>query len=1142
MQEKYSNWNTKLFHNFFQESESGKLVFCYVDDNLLEELGGVNDFLLSVVTSLGYSASITEIMETFKNNPLSINFSAIDPPEYFGIICFTIYTWTIDPNLKAGNFYERFKMSLLNGYQLAGLSIQAAEELNNKWSQSEISKCRALFERLYSNLDKYLNKALRGKIGFFAYKPRESDYVGLPRYHALINSIEKLHIEEALAEFNYHKENVMPPVEICNFIDNYKYKIFRPSSLTKWNNPESAEFQNLLVAIVSSIMSTWDDSNNQFPTELIQKTLKQKGISNTRLGFSFIPFIEKDTFNDQAKLFLMVQSESPQFPNIMLKIEALNRTYLVTKGALNFSRKIDLHVDVWHQLFNSSSSFPFTVEDTYKQYTNLNTLIFFNFSVDVNGYIPTKQVSEGEKYFIFANQTDNTEFFANNPKLQLIQYSPIIEGFYLYRTPDLGLESVIGFKQNNSIEKRTSLSLVNGFRCNQKPGLAYFLEAPPQILVDNDSPCILIISTGSQRIELPNVVHNELVSIPPSILESGEFLISLQFQNHYEQNYLNFSLVPSIISQQTLKECDSLKDSLVSKQFLYDLKDFEITIHTTGAGTSEKLRFFKPKSDDYLYICHTMLDNLSIYYDSLLQTEFLSSEFGLSKTKLYPNPDCGSHEISVYWHGLLVRNITFYVLELPDIDIRFSDQSCIPLKLKTNKILVYRDFNPTCEISISSNEHLPLVLIVNGITKHINSSHFSHSLSLLELNKLSITLVCNQTQLWCSEYTIIKLPSITVGIDKTSGNMWKGSPFFSPAASPTFDMVYDSIDSEMIELFEPYLGDEPYSSSVQEPGYNKYFPKLDKLYIGNNQYFNFRIDGNQIFSYSDAPLSLIRKPILEILLKGKQDENGTYLIDPSLRIILKPELKNIRLISDTFELKKYNDNEYYFKTIKLNHSQKYINVKFNAFWFEECIAEKLVTLGNFSRCEITLYEGTPIFKNLKNVYIKNHAPKGFMVESDEIESTKFRIVINKKIARDAELTYNVLIPFNDLKFNEDDDVIVEVYNGEIKHTSKRFIIVGKNLLYIGREPQMVALVNEDISWQPCWILEKRGKNNPKVYQIQDNLDMNNNVTLDKKSYGSYFSNRKSVAKFWNDLMYMKIEFQCKTDQVEWKKFLDGILS
>jgi len=1142
MQDKYRNWNIKLFHNFFQESESGKLVFCYVDDTLLDELGGVDDFLLSVVTSLGYSASITEIMETFDNNPIRINYTAIDPPDYFGIICFTIYTVTTDPELNAGNFYERFKSSLLKGYKLAGLSNQAAEELNNKWSQSEISKCRTLFEKLYSNLNIYLNKILRGKIGFFAYKPKESDYVGLPRYHALINSIEKLHIEEALAEFNYHKENVMPPEEICNFIDNYKNKIFNSSSLTKWNNLESTEFRNLLVAIVSNIMSTWDDSNNQFPTELIQKTLKQKGISNTRLDYSFIPFIEKDTFDNQAKLFLMVQSESPQFPNIMLKIEVLNRTYTVTKGASNFSRKIDLHVDVWHQLFNSSSSFPVTVEDTYKQYTNFNTLIFFSFSVDVNGFIPTKQISEGGKYLIFANQTDNAEFFANNPKLQLIQYSPIIEGFYLYRTPDLGLESVIGFKQNNSIEKRTSLSLVNGFRCNKKPGLTYFLEAPPQILVDADSPCILIISTGSQRIELPNVIPNELVSIPPSILESGEFLISLQFPNHHEQNYLNFSLVPSIISQQTLKECDSLKDSLVSKQFLYDFKDFEISIHTTGAGTSEKLRFFKPKSDDYLYISHTMLDNLSICYDSLLQTEFLSSELGLSKTKLYPNPDWGSHEISVYWHGLLVRNITFYVLELPDIDIRFSNQSCIPLKLKTNKVLVYRDFNPTCEISISSNEHLPLVLIVNGINKHINSSHFSHSLSLLELNKLSITLVCNQTQLWCSEYTIIKLPSITVGIDKTSGNMWKGSPFYSPAAPPSFDMIYDSVDSEIVELFEPYLGNEPYSTSVQESGYKKFSPRIDRLYIGSHEYFNLRINGNQILTYSEFPLSLMEKPKLEISLKGKQDENGTYLIDPSLRIMLKPDFKNTRLDSNTFELDKCHDNEYCFKKIKIDRYQSFITVKFNAFWFEECIAEKFVTLGNFSRCVISLNEGTPISKNLENVYIKNNAPKGFMVEADEIESTKFRIVINKKIARDAELTYNILMPFYDLEFNENDDVIVEIYNGEIKHTSKRFIIAGKNWFYIGREPQMIALVNEDISWQPCWILEKRGKNNPKVYQIYDDSYKNNNVTLDQKSYVSYFSNYKSVERFWDDLMHMKIEFQCKTDQVKWKKFLDGILS
>jgi hypothetical protein len=1136
----YDTWNTRLFDYFFNENYIDSPVICYVDESLIDEkigkdIGGSRGFIKSIIAPNNepqhFVKRLGELVHKFTKSEKQQN----EAPDYFGVLCLTIAAWTVDANLHGSNYYERLNGLLSPSYEELGVDPQSYI-VGKGINQNLDRQFRLLLKKSFKLLEDYTGTTLDMRKGFFEFRRVGSDYVDIPKAQALLKAKDREGLEYYFSKYGIQPGIDISPDEVRKLIMptalNPKYLTY--STLQHWKS--NSDNQNVICEIVSSLLKHWDGAYKE-----LDSSSNASGHASTRRPIAYLWPVLSITPWKSYELKARIEFANQDFPPspINLKIirdNSIGRQY----GAWSCPFSVD--VNLFENILIASSRINFDSDYKADVCHFPKKVYLFEKSILLGGYIPAKEISIDNPYFIFLRDNETKEFVeVNHSKLMELSLSNKIEGWSLYEAAN-GLLSIEGL---NDIRLRSSskvFELLGGAKIGHGARHKFSEIVPPSIQLLSKIPdgSKVICKHGIDLYEI-NELEDSKFEIDSRLKKEGIFEVFVSDVNGgiiSNFNPIFFELtkckMPEFLN---IEKSRQIHEDLNGIDFLFDKSDFSISFE--GAEILPKMdgTYLQPSDGNSIVIeaSHRLLD-LEVFCG---ETKLEKLDTCNKNIFLVPSLDDGTYAFNVQWHGTHIYCETIKLTTKPIINIEFigafrgNDTGTMWLtegstEVKLNVRIkhfsgpsVYIDIDRKSAKSLKTGEY---AIPIEG-AKSVQVNARWCGLSLFD-----------------KKYEIKPKPDILIELDENTGSKWRGSQIFDPRFPPNFNVLVDEKDAFLLKGLNFLLGDTRLVHESIEDGLIKLSLPQQHTVQGISIPLFVELCDRELALGSAPCISLKEKPSCKIIVEGRELEPGVFRYALPPKITISPPRTDVILLMNDYVVKPDENGSYAFPAALLSKDEKEKEVTMQIRWWDEIIHERVIKFVRKYQYYIALFGAGSITDREISVFAEGKYPRQAKLvkrEPSKPYEIKFGQIGKEKVVLSETSRY--LYSLGDYDAPPGSMHAVEIWQGDLKLHSIRFIIAGSWWLKLGPSEGRIANINTEVDWLACWFIEKRGKHLGRLYNAGNCPKDCSACPCDTtKKYSESYSPSKSEIRLWRKYINKHYEIMDVFEKGSWDLFVGGI--
>ena len=1131
----YLIWNRRLFEYFFNEDNIDSPVICYVDEGVIEEvgkdLGGRDGFIKSVVTVNGYPQHLGRIFGTLVCSKDDCNNSQEKTPPFFGLLCLSILACTVNEELHSGNYYGRLNSILSPVYKGMGEEFEEYHVGEGK-NQSATRTFYRLLQEGFELLEYHTIEHLNADLGFWEFRKFGKDYVDIPRTQALINAMDRSGLERFFAEQGVQPGDEISHDEAKNLIDPLALHVdyLRQATINHWNDNQT--YQDIICEIVISLVKHWDGEYE----ELNQHEQRGQRNSPKRSGAYLVPSLRINTWGEN-ELEFRVEFTSQDCPISHITLKGLSGDVLTSRQHGGWTRSFAIPEVDLQGLLSAKTTQVLRLTDGTRVRFFPKPIFIFEKNLRLGGYTPTKLATENKPCLVLAHRIEATTFLeANQTRLEGVFFQPRINGWELFDATSQGLKSLDGVQNLFSIFEVKRYELYGGAVIG-RGGKSFSEIVPPQVYVPGQIPdgCCLVCRRGLDVAEMTEG-EDSLFDIPIGILKTGKYEAYLADSNGEKLDKpLIFRLVGSgMPGSEEITSCFQPASRFQEEDFLYNTDDFIISIEGGTALGHKEHAFLHSREKDFLSITAShRLSSLTVLCDEM-ELELINDDLGQLCSFLPPLED-GKHTICALWHGLQICRKEFVLLPRPSCHIEVHGA------IQANKEGTEWFSRDSSEVKLEINvkqaqeDGQKVLVFINENKEYIRGGFYTVKLPSpgehkVELRWSGLTLVKKNL-------LVNPTPEILVGLEKATGEKWKGSQIYNPLLPPSFEVLYDENDFSSVQNIRFFLEEVELIRDFDVDGIIRMDLPENHTARGMELKLHAEICDDQFPLDHSLAISICDKPSCNISFEGLEIRTGVYPYDLPPKILLSNKKDNLSLYIDGEELKPLKKGTYCFRPAHTLMSETEERSIIQVKWWSEIIEVKEICFTRRGKDHIEFMGGEPIAKKGRRVYMHDFCPEQVKVEL-EGSSDPYQIFFGQEGTKLSVLTREEGNVFSLGTYRPECGLtyIVEIKQGDIKLDSQRFLIAGKDWLKLGYREGLIAPLNLDSKWTACWFVEKKGKRPPQPYLAGNcprNVEMCpcDNVKQEKEIIPS----KNDVTK-WKDIVRRARLKVFGQDQIRWGEF------
>jgi hypothetical protein len=242
----YIEWNDALAASIFRQDMAGREVFLYVNDDLIEELGGtgsVPDFVAAVQEgppgvspNVGLCQKALRTFDRWRERELHY-------PPYIGYLGLFVLAVGLEGDFEAHAYYKRLR-TLLDLTPVDAGALPSFDQMLRLWEDLEV----------------WSNRDMEGAVGIFSIRiAGEWIHVGLPKAQAILTEHERKGLSDIFTVAALDPTAPVSDTELARVVRKYGADNLRPATLALLGSrtSEPALFSVLLDAIRREL-DDWD--------------------------------------------------------------------------------------------------------------------------------------------------------------------------------------------------------------------------------------------------------------------------------------------------------------------------------------------------------------------------------------------------------------------------------------------------------------------------------------------------------------------------------------------------------------------------------------------------------------------------------------------------------------------------------------------------------------------------------------------------------------------------------------------------------------------------------------------------------------------------------------------------------------------
>ena len=1102
----YREWNTTLFKHFFNEEHYQEPVILYLDRNLIDNVGkkkgGFKAFIESITVRDG---ELKHIVDTFQSslNDDTIHVCENDyVPSYFSILCLTILAWTIDDSLNAANYYDRLNTLLIEGYSsfLNTLELepdtmrsirQGLGELSigQGLNQSLDSKFRGQIESSFKRLERYTKKIRHGEVGFYEFRRAGQRYVDIPKAHALINAKDRKSLKKFFFDRVITPGTVLTPNEAYSVLTSGGLDQLTNATRGRWN--ENNSNKQIMAEIVCSLIKHWDGNyeeerlNTAFPDS-----------NNILAGAYLWPILETDLLGTNYKLKSRIEFLNKDFPveqSVYFRIR--NHELTTIRQFAGWSNQIELDLDEWEWLFNSNENKIITSGQEYRIRFPSKLIFIFESSPELGGYIPVNELIEQQDYLILINAIKHKKFINQNIEfLNEIGLTPQIKGWKLFKVKNnYILTEITTIRQRN---ENIPFELIGGVKLGHGNRNNFAELIPPKIKLKSKLPENYSVSCihGMTDVQLLEQVPYEsnLYHLPEITQPFGTYEVFISDENFNRiERYqtITLSLIECVIPN--FQDFEGLSTGFKPvpdniTPFLYENESLELLL-----GGENRLNINTPS-----FLNSEQFSNPIIRFSkNLIGLNLACDSVNLSASNnddgSYNLPDLnnGGHDLSVKWHGIELLQEHIELFPCPQISISVSggEQAESP----NHELWFLHDLEkkPVIKLTIQDLTGPQLEIFLNG-SRGASTREDTFIIEPPVGKFFTLELRWGGINLTKQNYIFSHRPIVSVSLSENSGKKWPGSQVFMPDHPPIIDLYFKISTNEPTQencRIQCFVGRTQLSFEKRMNEIISYKLPSGRAPIGENLPIKVKYCGVWAHLKKRLYLDIIDKPQGDIVLIGREVSENTFISNhlPRIQLELRDhryvDPNSIRLKCGNKFFEKSNDDSYQVPSnlYPQNDGEKDIEIK--AYWYDQEITAKTIKIIDPESSSIEFLGGEAITAG-KNVFLKENCPNQVRIKT-ETQVTGLTILFGPdwEDLKSIDGSVGETINLGNFEKAEGKEYIIELWRGDIKENSSRFLLAGPNWMKLGFFKGNIDLLKNNTPWVPCWYVEKLGKRGYKIY-------------------------------------------------------------
>jgi hypothetical protein len=1131
----YTKWNTTLFNHFFNAENAGNHVILYVDRDLVNDIGKLNKLgdAQSFITAIkalnnNKSGSIVGVFEKLVCNPKDCDNCENVVPPYFGMICLTIMAWTINPTLDHNNYYKRLENLLILENNLTREGIIDTIGISN-WKQKDSKKFRTLLVSSFRLLDMHTKHNLDSRFGFYSFiRTNEAQYVSIPKAQALVRARDRLFIEKFFFELDYQPGSSLnqKEIQLAINISSSKNVFFTNTLKNHWRS--SSENKHLISEIVCSILRHWDGSYvENLSNSKIETSIK-------RVGAYLYPILSFDRFNF-CNFGFRVEYKNYDFPLEQIKISWKNLVVETQRQYMGWSNELQFTNLEKYKILNSDTNITFKSSDQNDIKFNSKGIYFFSFHTQLGCFIPVYEIIEAKIYYIFLNQEKYNILMKNNIKLKVMEGKDLPSNWKVLRTESGMKLNLNGLSEIKVSSNNITMSFINGGRIGHHASSKYSVYFAPEIVVSGEmDPNYKIygqMPRSENKFELDKITKN-LYQIPQEKTMERNYIFDLV---NTQQEELLDSCRLNLVGGD-LPRILALANDIgpIDFEYLYNTDHFYIDIKGLELVNRNNCEYlYSLENEEIVLQSSHRLKSLDIYCNDFLCKRHYTeiNIFLLKKYKL------GKNILKTYWHGQFIHKQEFYIVRAPNI--------------KTTLIGGISIGNNSQDIIVKKNTELILNAVITNycdeaMNIYLNSEKIIPEKSNDNINiflppaseTIKINFEWKKRIVTTKKYNLYAEPEIVMEIEEALGEKWEGSDIYKAGKPPQFRLLIGSDNDYIKKSIQGYLGDELLVREEINDNEFIYYTNNDSCIIGRTLQFSLGFNGS-IYPFVGLPKVCIEeKPRCKIKIIGDKLDNRVYSKDNLPYIEINSKEQNLTVqIKDTLLKKLKNIYVIPHQFTRIDKPEKDIEILVK--WYNEIIACETITISKKPFYKIELLGGEELLPE-SHIYYKSSPPEAVKIISNNI--TKYYDVYIVLDTNEINLNSN---DDNTFSLSEVDFVIGKRYRicvkvGDVLITSLRFELAGRCWYKLGCQYDQFQQIDEITPWDPCWLIEKKGKNLPQVYKIR-NCDFTPSQCPCFPNISSSKQVSKKLQKLWKEMVrrcstngldeYQKKFWNCFTSRI-----------
>jgi hypothetical protein len=242
----YSQWNAKIATHFFNQGMSGRSVYLFVTEDLINSLGaseGVScqDFIQAAKNSIGTNGVCQKALSYIQDPKW--RYKRQGYPPYIGYLALFVLAAGSEGDFSCNAYYPRLR------------ELLGEEAVSRPCSYPDFDKMQALWK----DLEKWANVDKSGELGFFSVNiTGRLVHVGIPISQTLLTERELKALPFIFAEAGL--EPISPPSEnyLALLLVKYGCNYLRRRTINLLGASQSDELRQALIERIIDELSHWD--------------------------------------------------------------------------------------------------------------------------------------------------------------------------------------------------------------------------------------------------------------------------------------------------------------------------------------------------------------------------------------------------------------------------------------------------------------------------------------------------------------------------------------------------------------------------------------------------------------------------------------------------------------------------------------------------------------------------------------------------------------------------------------------------------------------------------------------------------------------------------------------------------------------